>query len=107
MNNTMPSFWLFKKHHGHIKILDLNEGAFRDLIAAKKKIKLYNPTSAIDSVFSWEDITPCYSFFFNYQGNGDNIRKLLLKSDLLFHENILIETNASEPIVEVSSEILY
>ena len=96
-----PDFWLYKEHAGKIRILEMTEKDFRETIARRNHLQLYNPASKIDSVFYWDEVKPSYSFFFDYQDNDAEIKTLLENSDLSRHQKMYLETHSGEPIIEV------
>ncbi len=66
--------------------------------------KLESLGNDYNSLFDWKNIEPCYSFFFDFDGNDMAVRDALKKSELNSPGFIYIDAQSDVPVVKTTRQ---
>jgi hypothetical protein len=94
-------FWMYKKHYRNIQITDLNYKQIRNSISEYLPINFSKLQRDDNSVFDWESVSVHYSFFYDFPKSEIIISDFLKRSELNGKGNVLIETQADIPVINV------
>lgn len=96
MSDYVINNWVLKESIGEFRIADFN--------LKQKLAELCIPVKELETFIDWELVEPKYNFFYDYDGNEEEISDLLKKSFLNDYEKIYLDIGCDEPLIEINTD---
>lgn len=96
MSEYIINNWVLKDSIGEFRIVDFD--------LKEKLAELCIPLKELGTFIDWELISPKYNFFYDYEGNEDEISCLLKESSINDYEKIYLDIGCNEPLIEINTD---
>lgn len=89
--------WVLKDSVGEFRIVDFD--------LKEKLAELSIPLKELGTFIDWGLINPKYNFYYDYEGNEEEVGCWLKNSSINNYEKIYLDIGCNEPLIEINTDV--